>query len=108
MSNDNIKSKLTNPERIARLISRMCSGGMQVVIRDETTSSVGIRGNFLEIRPAANTKVIYFNNVSVHGRAALNKGDIVKIEKFGKSFDQLTRETVKAFLVDSRKSKFKI
>ena len=33
---------------------------------------------------------------------------IEKIEKFGKSFDQLTRETVKNFLVDSRKSKFKI
>jgi len=33
---------------------------------------------------------------------------IEKIEKFGKSFDQLTRETVKAFLVDSNKSKFKI
>ena len=33
---------------------------------------------------------------------------IEKIEKFGKSFDQLTRETVKAFLIDSKKSKFKI
>ena len=33
---------------------------------------------------------------------------IEKIEKFGKSFDQLTRETVKAFLTDSKKSKFKI
>ena len=33
---------------------------------------------------------------------------IEKIEKFGKTFDQLTRETVKAFLVDSKKSKFKI
>ena len=33
---------------------------------------------------------------------------IEKIEKFGKTFDQLTKETVKAFLVDSRKSKFKI
>jgi len=31
---------------------------------------------------------------------------ILKIENFGKSFDQLTRETVKAFLVDSKKSKF--
>jgi len=31
---------------------------------------------------------------------------IEKIEKFGKSFDQLTKETVKAFLVDSKKSKF--
>ena len=33
---------------------------------------------------------------------------IEKIEYFGKSFDKLTRETVKAFLVDSKKSKFKI
>ena len=33
---------------------------------------------------------------------------IEKIENFGKSFDKLTQETVKAFLVDSRKSKFRI
>ena len=31
---------------------------------------------------------------------------IEKIEKFGKTFDQLTIETVKAFLIDSKKSKF--
>ncbi len=33
---------------------------------------------------------------------------IEKIEKFGKTFDKLTKETVKAFLVDSKKSNFKI
>ncbi len=33
---------------------------------------------------------------------------IEKIEKFGKSFNQLTIETVKAFLIDSKKSNFKI
>ena len=33
---------------------------------------------------------------------------IEKIENFGKSFDQLTKETVKAFLIDSKKSRFKI
>ena len=33
---------------------------------------------------------------------------IEKIEKFGKSFDQLTQETVKNFLTDSKKSRFKI
>ena len=33
---------------------------------------------------------------------------IEKIEKFGKSYNQLTIETVKAFLVDSKKSNFKI
>ena len=33
---------------------------------------------------------------------------IDKIENFGKSFKKLTIETVKAFLLDSKKSKFKI
>tara|TARA_B100000795_G_scaffold180572_1_gene136749 strand:+ start:207 stop:905 length:699 start_codon:yes stop_codon:yes gene_type:complete len=33
---------------------------------------------------------------------------IKKIEDFGKSFDQLTKETVRAFLDDSKKSRFKI
>ena len=33
---------------------------------------------------------------------------IEKIQMFGKSFDQLTKETVKGFLKDSRKSKFKM
>jgi transaldolase len=33
---------------------------------------------------------------------------IEKIENFGKSFNQLTKETVRAFLTDSKKSSFKI
>jgi len=33
---------------------------------------------------------------------------IEKIQNFGKTFDQLTNETVKAFLLDSKKSEFKI
>ena len=33
---------------------------------------------------------------------------IEKIQNFGKSFKELTVETVKAFLVDSKKSRFKI
>ena len=33
---------------------------------------------------------------------------IEKIEMFGKTFDQLTKETVKAFLIDSKKSNFNI
>ena len=33
---------------------------------------------------------------------------IEKIENFGKSFKQLTTDTVKGFLIDSKKSNFKI
>ena len=35
-------------------------------------------------------------------------GIIEKIEKFGKSYDQLSKETVKAFLIDAKKSEFNI
>ncbi len=33
---------------------------------------------------------------------------IETIENFGKSFEKLTKDTVKGFLIDSKKSKFKI
>ena len=33
---------------------------------------------------------------------------IEKVSKFGKTFNQLTLDTVKAFLIDSKKSRFKI
>ena len=33
---------------------------------------------------------------------------IGKVSKFGKSFDKLTKDTVKAFLIDSKKSRFQI
>ena len=33
---------------------------------------------------------------------------IEKIENFGKSYSQLTLDTVRTFLIDSKKSKFKI
>ena len=33
---------------------------------------------------------------------------IDKVSQFGKSFNKLTLDTVKAFLIDSKKSKFKI
>ena len=35
-------------------------------------------------------------------------GIIEKIERFGKTFDQLTKDTVKGFLIDSKKSNFRI
>jgi hypothetical protein len=46
-------------------------------------------------------------NLNTQGSFILNNC-IKKIESFGKSFNQLTKETVKAFLIDSKKSNFKI
>ena len=100
MNNDNIKSKLTNPERIARLVSRMCTGGMQVVLREESSGKVGIRGSFFQLRDVKNAKVIYFNNVSAHGRAKLKKGDIVKVEVIGMPSQVVFRTKVVAIVAD--------
>ena len=53
-------------------------------------------------------KNISFLVMSSQAYKSLSKLQIQKIEKFGKSFDQLTKETVKNFLSDSKKSRFKI
>ena len=47
------------------------------------------------------------NNLGCH-IITIPPSTIQKIENFGKTFDQLTKETVKGFLADSKKSKFKI
>ena len=52
--------------------------------------------------------VYHMFNFDSKSLGQINKSHIEKIENFGKSFDQLTKETVKAFLIDSKKSKFKI
>ena len=51
---------------------------------------------------------IYFSSPALATNHQLSKSTIEKIEKFGKSFDQLTIETVKAFYKDAKSANFKI
>ena len=61
---------------------------------------------FVAGKAGANKRVLLNERVK-NNQMALNE-QIEKIEKFGKSFNKLTVDTVKTFLVDSKKSKFKI
>ena len=57
-----------------------------------------------------------FHRILFNPRRALQARELIQlqtiiqkeIERFGKSFSTLTNETVKGFLKDSKKSKFKI
>ena len=55
----------------------------------------------------ARKKILHAKQIGCH-IITIPPSIIEKIESFGKTFDQLTKETVKAFLEDSKKSKFKI
>ena len=62
---------------------------------------------FNPVTKGQDKEVLYNDFVHDHGKR-LATLYIEKIENFGKSFQELTISTVKAFLEDSKKSKFKI
>ena len=74
--------------------------GNACCFRSEAGGSVGIRGSFYQLRDVSGKKVIYFNNVSAHGRAKLNKGDIVKVEVIGMPSQVVFRTKVVTILKD--------
>ena len=71
-----------------------------------TYSINGSTVNFVNI--SINAKTYLWDLYSSTVVEAIGKVNDGTIEKFGKKFDQLTKETVKAFLIDSKKAKFKI
>ena len=55
------------------------------------------------------SRINFTKNIkAIEGSGLVIEAIIEKIERFGKKFSELTKETVKAFLVDSKKSRFKI
>lgn len=72
-------TKITNPERIARILSKMCEGRMQVIIRTKESSKLGIRANFLSLSKEG----LLFDRISVFGLEKIPLGLPVKIEVLG-------------------------
>lgn len=74
-------SKIVNPERIARLVTRMCEGSMQVIIRTKDNSKMGIRACF----GAADSeqKYVIFGKISEAGITKLPIGSQIKVEVLG-------------------------
>lgn len=78
-----IKSKITNPTRIMRIISRMCEGRMQALIRTKQQTKVGIRSSFQQINGDREPKTLQFNGISEFGLKKLREGEPVKFEVIG-------------------------
>ena len=74
--------------------------------------------NILKIKPVKNVNILWASTREPYNYIQAKQlgcqiitvppSIIEKIEKFGKTFQKLTTDTVKGFLIDTKKSKFKI
>lgn len=80
---DEVKSKITNPERIQRIVHRMCEGKMQVLIRIKKDSKVGIRATFSAVKAQSPKSQIHFNDISEFGLQKLSVDQSVRFEVIG-------------------------
>jgi c-di-GMP-binding flagellar brake protein YcgR len=76
-------SKITNPERISRIVLRMSDGRMQALFRTKDNIKVGIRANFARFDGQAQPPQIVFDKISDIGLQKLEKGMPVKVEVIG-------------------------
>ena len=106
LKNINKKSKII----ISIFVGRSADTGKDPV--PEIKKSISLSKNFknVEILWASVREPYNFTQAKQIGCQIITvpPSIIEKIEKFGKSFEFLTKETVKNFLKDSKKSKFKI
>ncbi len=94
-------SKITNPERILRIVARMCDGQMQVLIRTKENLKVGIRANFTRFDGSKHPPQIVFDKISEFGLQKLEKGIPVKVEVIGMPSKVMFVTTINEKLADS-------
>ena len=114
-SSEQTKKILKNIDKKTKVIISIFAGRMADAGKDpipQFKKSIKISKNFknVEILWASTREPYNFIQAKQLGCHIITipPAVIEKIQKFGKSFDQLTIETVKAFLTDSKKSKFTI
>ncbi len=86
-------SKISNPDRISRLVARMCDGNMQVLLRHRDSGKVTIRGAFIKMGNIGQKPVILMGKMSEAGLIKLERDMPVKVEVLGMS-SQLTFQTL--------------
>lgn len=86
------KVKITNPDRIDRILRRICQASLQVMIRTNDKSSVAVKGRASGIVSQAGWNGIRITNVSIQGISYLSKTRFVKVEFRGMS-TQVTFES---------------
>lgn len=81
--NAEVKSKITNPLRVIRIISRMCEGKMQALIRVQQDAKLGIRCTFFTVQKRGHSALVHFNGISEFGVKKLAVGDTARFEVIG-------------------------
>lgn len=76
-------SKITNPERLKRVFTKMCSAGMHALLRTNEDANLGIRAVFHLIDESNGQNVLYLNGISEKGRRKLESSKIVRVEVLG-------------------------
>lgn len=78
-----VKSKIANPERIARILKRMCDGAMYCLIRVDENAKVGIRANFHSLATGKKSQRLIFSGISEYGLAKLKAKQVIRLEVIG-------------------------
>jgi hypothetical protein len=77
------KSKISNSQRIFRLISRMCQAEMNVIMKLSDDSPTGIRGALRSVKSIKGRRVIYVDKISERGLLKIEGSKTIKAEVLG-------------------------
>ncbi|MGE0171161.1 MAG: hypothetical protein AB7T49_00165 [Oligoflexales bacterium] len=75
--------KIVSPERIARILNKLCSSKVQALIRVKDDPALGIRGTFHIVDVVDGSGFVCLNEISVRGMEKLAQTDEVKVDVLG-------------------------
>ena len=77
------KSKITNRERIVRLVKRMCNAKMNIIIKVDKGSSASIRGVLRDVGQVKGKWLVSLGDISQRGREILAGSKSARVEVLG-------------------------
>lgn len=77
---ENNKIKITNPERVVRILRRICQGSLPVMIRVMDNVSIAVKGRAAAVVVESGIKGMRISNVSDKGIFHLKVGSKVQVE----------------------------
>lgn len=72
--------KISNPQRVARILRRICQAGLQVMIRAESSTGIAVKGRATNFVMDASQPALRISNVSEKGIAHLGSQPRVQVE----------------------------
>lgn len=72
--------KIASPERVLRIVKRMCEANLPLMIRGESDQSVAVKGRAVEIFDSQQGPMFRIDNVSERGMAHLKNSNKLQVE----------------------------